>query len=148
MERSTNARQFTKIGESIAKNTQFSKYDYFDENPFIGDNYYRIKSISNSGELKYSQVVKVHINTKGGDVSIVGNATSNNSVNVQFKNVPDGTYGVNIVNNTGQIIYKGTITHISGDIETLKLQTLLAAGIYRLQALIDGNIYSTAIMIK
>ncbi len=148
VEKSSNARQFSKVGESKAKNTQFSKYEYFDENPFVGDNYYRIKSISNSGELKYSQVVKVHINTKSGEVSIVGNATSNSSINVQFKNVPDGTYGVNIINNTGQIIYKGTMAHISGDIGTIKLQILLAAGIYRLQALIEGNIYSTAILIK
>ncbi len=148
VERSGNARQFTKIGETMAKNRQFSQYGYFDENPINGDNYYRIKSISNSGEVKYSQVVKVYINTKGGDISIVGNATSNSIINVQLKNVPNGTYGVNIVNNAGQIVYKGNLAHIAGDVETITLKTQLATGIYHLQAIIDGNIYSTAILIK
>lgn len=148
VERSKNARQFTIIGETLAKNTQFSQYGNFDEKPINGDNYYRVKSISNSGEIKYSQVVKIHINNKIGDISIVGYATSNSTINVQLKNVPNGTYGVNIVNNVGQIIYKGSYAHINGDMGNLKLQTLLASGIYRLQALIEGNIYSSAILIK
>lgn len=148
VEKSTNARQFIKIGETAAKNTQFSQYGYFDENPNTGDNYYRIKSISKSGETKYSTVVKVHINGKEGNISITGNALSNQQINLVLKNVPNGSYAVNLVNNAGQIIYNSKVTHIAGDVKTITLNSPISGGIYHIQLLIEGKIYSSAVLVK
>jgi hypothetical protein len=90
----------------------------------------------------------VHINNKEGIISIVGNAISNQQMNVILKNVPDGNYAVNLVNNAGQILYNGKVAHIAGDVKTINLNTPLSGGIYHIQVLIEGKMYHAPVLVK
>ncbi len=148
VERSANAQQFAKLGEVKAKNTQLSLYGWFDEKPIIGDNYYRIKSISNEGVEKYSPIAKVHISSAENAISLTANATSNNTINILLKNAPNGNYATTLVNNAGQQLFGGNLTFTATGVETLYLKSVLAAGIYHLQVLIDGKIYTAPVLIK
>ena len=148
VERSYNAQQFAKIGQVKAKNNQLSQYGWFDEKPYNGDNYYRIKSVSNSGLAKYSSVVKVRVNNKDDVISITANAVSNNTINIVPKNVPNGTFATTIVNSAGQKIYAGNVTYTNNNNTILNLKTPLAAAIYHLQVLIQGKSYNAAILVK
>ena len=89
----------------------------------------------------------VKVSIKNGEVSITANAVANN-IYVQMKNVQDGNYAVNIVNNAGQKVYEGNLMHTIGRTETIRLKTQLANGIYHLQVLVDGKIYSAPILIN
>jgi hypothetical protein len=59
VERSNDARIFNAISSVKAAGNSSSviNYSISDQSPFIGDNYYRIKSIDNNGEFYYSKVV-------------------------------------------------------------------------------------------
>ena len=141
IEKSSDAHTFTTAG-SVNANTSsatgaLSAYNWFDENPFNGDNYYRIKSIDKSGGLTYSKIVKVYI-ARDGIISVTMGPVKSNSFNIVFKNVRKGTYSLGLINNLGQKVYSGEIFHSGGSgTQAIKLKNGLPVGIYHLQ--ISGN---------
>lgn len=148
VERSANAQEFAKLGEVKAKNNQVSQYSWFDEKPFMGDNYYRIKSIANGGVVRYSKIVKVRIAEKAETISIAANAISNSTMYIQAKNAPGGNYLTRIVNNVGQTLFSGNLNYSPGSNTKLNVETPLAGGIYHLQITIEGKKYTGAVLVK
>ena len=74
VERSADAHSFKRIGSVVAqKNQQLSYYNFFDHSPQQGDNYYRIKSVSNTGEVSLSEVVRVMISSQKNNITIINN---------------------------------------------------------------------------
>lgn len=55
IERSTDGKNFTKVG-SIAAKGAASNYVFYDENPSLGLNYYRLKLKEANGDFQYSQL--------------------------------------------------------------------------------------------
>jgi hypothetical protein len=56
IERSADGSSFSKLGVVSAKG-EASSYSYWDEHPYSGINYYRVKMISSSGSSSYSPIV-------------------------------------------------------------------------------------------
>lgn len=142
VEKSANAQQFAAAGLVKAKaNTGIATnllYNWFDENPFSGDNYYRVKYFKKSGEVKSSKVVKVYFNANPGNISIVTHGIKSYQLDIIFKNVIKGNYYVSLTNSLGQKIYSGSIFHNGGSAnQSIKLKNYLSAGIYHLQ--VSGN---------
>ena len=141
IEKSSNAQTFAPAG-SVNVNTSsaagtFSAYSWFDENPFNGDNYYRIKSVEKSGDLTYTKIVKVYID-RDGIISVTTGPVKSNSFNIVFKNVRKGKYVLGLINNLGQKVYSGDIFHSGGSGEqAIKVKNLLPVGVYHLQ--VSGN---------
>lgn len=142
VEKSANAQQFAAAGLVNAKvsagiNVSFA-YKWFDENPFNGENYYRIKYFEKSGEVKFSKVVKVYMDINPATISVVSGGIKSSSLNIIFKNVSKGNYNVSLTNNTGQKMYEGSIVHNGGSAnQSIKLKNYLSAGVYHLQ--VSGN---------
>lgn len=62
IEKSSDGYTFSPIGKEnqSTDNTSLKhSYTFFDNHPFIGDNYYRIKQVDQDGKYSYSQIVKV-----------------------------------------------------------------------------------------
>jgi hypothetical protein len=61
VERSTDGRTFASIGYVAAQNgaASLKGYNYFDNNPVDGRNYYRLKLIDKDGAFSYSRVISV-----------------------------------------------------------------------------------------
>lgn len=141
VEKSFDTHTFTPAGSvnantSSAANT-LSVYNWFDENPFDGDNYYRVKSIEKSGDPTYSKIVKVYID-RDGIISVTMGPVKSNSFNIVFKNVRKGKHSLGLINNLGQKVYSGEIFHTGGSgSRVIKLKNILPVGIYHLQ--ISGN---------
>lgn len=87
VEKSTDARQFRKIGTVIGANTGL--YYFNDNAPAEGNNYYRLKMVDLDGSSAISRVLQVnyeanptylHIEnpTKGGQFQVITNASSPN----------------------------------------------------------------------
>lgn len=105
-----------------------------DENPAHGDNFYRIKSIDNSGKINYSEVVKVSIKSIEKNITVFPNPVHANAINVYYKNMDKGNYRVSLMNSSGQTVYAGNILHAGGsDYKTIKLNSVLPSGVYRLK---------------
>ena len=149
-ERSQTGVQFTSIGKITARNNTGGgvNYSLFDPSPESGLNYYRIKIIGQSGEIKYSLVVKVNIGKATGGISIYPNPVIGNSVGLQMNNMPAGIYIVSLTNTMGQRLAAKTISHSGGSAaEILELPKALTQGIYQLSVR-GGGMYITEQVIK
>jgi hypothetical protein len=64
IERSADGRSFTQM-ETVAAKGQASTYSYWDENPYQGTSYYRVKMINKSGSVLYSSIVSATMKAAG-----------------------------------------------------------------------------------
>ena len=136
VEKSANGSQFSKVGSALSfgNSTSPTSYGWFDANPFMGLNYYRIKAIAKSGQIKYSAIVKVNISVGPGTITISPNPINGNMIELYFTNIPKGTYGINLTNSIGQLLLKTTVQHAGGSsVQTIELQNNLPGGVYDLR---------------
>ena len=78
IERGNDAIHFEKIGDTkgAGNSTTTQYYQFTDENPFNGKNYYRLKQVDINGSFSYSNVVEVELDIANG-VAIFPNPTQN-----------------------------------------------------------------------
>ena len=147
VEKSTSGTVFTSSysvkvnGSNNANNT----YNWFDVNATQGNNFYRIKSIDNNGEVKYSAIVKVTINSsKTGSIKIYPNPVNNNIINLQLTNQPKGNYLLKLTNNIGQTIYSTNMQSNSiNSTLSINIPGKLTSGVYNLEVNTPDNKTST-----
>lgn len=65
IEKSRDGRSFTYLGKAAARNQSFG-YNFYDEVPFEGLSYYRLKMVDKDGSLAYSKVVSALMDAKAG----------------------------------------------------------------------------------
>ncbi len=147
VEKSANGTSFTKVNATAAKSGTRNSYNWFDANPTIGANYYRIKAISLNGDVKYSSLVVVKLNSKGSSLTVYPNPIKGNSVQLQLSNVEKGNYSVTLFNQLGQQVMNKTINHIGGSSNQSIALGNIAAGIYELR-LSNGTTVITQKLIK
>jgi hypothetical protein len=135
VERSQNGLQFFKLGSVQAKGNSSVDINYhlFDARPFIGVNFYRIKTIE-TGQETYSQVLRVNItNSFVNRLTVYPNPTNGNTIALQI-NLQKGNYIVSLTNKMGQQIATKVIDHAGGSAtENIEPSKALAAGVYQLR---------------
>jgi hypothetical protein len=147
VEKSADGTNFSKINTTASKPGTINTYNCFDQSPISGTNYYRIKTISLSGDVKYSKIVVVKLSSKGASLEVYPNPVKGNSVQLQLSNWEKGNYSVTLFNQFGQQVLNRTIKHIEGSSnQTVALGTL-AAGVYELR-LNKGTTVITKKLIK
>lgn len=108
LERSDDARNWSTIGFVNGQGTiaAFQNYQYIDDMPFLGDNYYRLKQIDYDGAFEYSNIVQVSI-TAFNDLkhlSIYPNP-SDGLFTVNIHNPDQQIASARLFNSTGQLIW-------------------------------------------
>ena len=145
VEKSTDGRLFAKAASIAAANNQntAASYSWLDVNMSSGYNYYRVKTIENSGEIKYTSIVKVNAGSEGLMVRVYPNPIRGTEFNLQMTNVVTGNYTVSIYNKLGQPIYQQQhSTQGSSVSEIVKMKQRPPAGIYTLVIRAEkGNVY-------
>jgi len=150
VERSTDGKNFTKVNIVIAKgeNNSSVNYNWLDTEPFLRNDFYRIKSVGIDGSIHYSTLVNVvfkKIQTRS--IIVCSNPVINGEIKLSLKNIPAGNYSCNLLNSAGQILFTSTINHISLTEETTVLPVKnVEKGIYNLQVK-DKNDESTVLKI-
>ena len=135
VEKSADGRSFT-IGTTItvARGSNQLDFSWFDANPFTGNNYYRIRSKDDAGEIKYTPVMRVNLGRGATSIVISPNPVENNILNLQMSNLSAGNYVMNLFNTAGQAVYTTVIRNEGGAMsESIKLPSTVSAGIYTLQ---------------
>lgn len=135
IERSANGQLFTKIGTVKAKGNSSTvlNYNWPDNNPLNGVNYYRIRSVGAGTDINYSPVVKVNINSGKPQIVFYPNPVIGNTIKLQLNNIAPGNYNVSLTNSIGQQVFKKYIMHSGGSaFHTLAVNSL-PGGIYQLQ---------------
>ncbi|MCF2442696.1 Ig-like domain-containing protein [Dyadobacter sp. CY345] len=114
IERSPDARSWNKLGEVLAvfeSNTEHS-YDFTDENPESGLNYYRLKMIDRDGTFAYSHIKSVYF-PEFTWAKLFPNPV-NDVLNVIFNN--RRVRKIRLIDSFGRVVYDGKINS-----NTLKL---------------------------
>lgn len=130
IEKSPDGTGFTKMASQAALHNGFGNYHWTDTNAFIGDNYYRIRSINPDGKNSYSEIVKVNIAKLVVEITVAPNPVLNGQINLRFNNEPQGIYIIRLVNSIGQIVLSKNIKHSGENIETISTGSLLK-GLYQ-----------------
>ena len=98
VETSPDGIKFTGASMVRAENQGKGKYQWTDLHPVVGNNYYRIKSISRDGSINYTSVVKVVIAPPTGGISVYPNPVLDRTINLHLTNQPAGIYEIRLIN--------------------------------------------------
>lgn len=138
IEKSADGIHFTKIATIPASGS--SNYTYTDNDALAGENYYRIKSISNASQVLYSGSVVVTMNNERSALSVYPTIVNNGQTNLHFNNLPAGKYQVKIINITGQLLLSKTIEHTGANTtQTIRFNTAATKGKYFVEVLSPDN---------
>jgi len=136
VEKSADGTTFATMATVAASgsNGSTASYSALDTKPLNGYNYYRVKSIDNTGQTAYTNVVKVLIHQGMATFVITPNPVVNGTINLLFNNQPAGTYKIRILNDLGQPVIAKQIEHIDGNsIEMIQMDKYIAHGIYQVE---------------
>ena len=131
VERSSNGISFNTI-DSINANGR-GTYQVLDNHLQINENnlYYRIKAVSATGEISYTNIAKVTYNVQLITYNLFPNPLNGNILNVSLTNVAAGKYVASICNLLGKKVGEQTFSHNGGSANhSLAINNTLAAGIY------------------
>lgn len=143
VEHSTDGIHFTVIStqQAAANNATTVNYSWLDPSPTAGANYYRINSLSFSGEQHYSYMIKVLNDKKESSIVLVSNPIHNGVINLQFNNQVKGMYTVRVFDNIGRLIKNTSIEHGGGNSsQSIVLPNMLAKGLYQLEVQNPGQV--------
>lgn len=108
IERSGDGSSFSAIGSILPKAKNENEkvtYDFMDDTPDAGINYYRIQSRDINGAFKYSQIVSASFGTANSDFKVFPNpAKTNSSLNIIT--TWNKEYDFKITDFTGRLIYQ------------------------------------------
>jgi hypothetical protein len=133
IERSEDGVQFTTVGSVQPKtnSTNIKNYSWTDNKILKGTAYYRIKSISLTGSIQFSNIIKLSSENSIPNLLIFPNPAINKSMNLHITNAA-GRYTLNIYNFAGLKIYSQSIAVTSASFATtIKLQAGLPKGSYQ-----------------
>lgn len=129
VERSADAEKFEPIGKVNAAKKY--SYQFVDEYPTDGTNYYRIASTDVDGKKQYTQVIKVNFASQNKPATVYPNPIAGNDINIRFDAPVNGTYYIVLLNQMGQVMERRQIelTSTTGNY-TLQPLRKLAPGAY------------------
>ena len=140
VERSQNGVSFAKVTVVLMDRNNPGSYEWLDQEPAVGLNYYRIRSVDLDGKTSFSSIAKVMIDQPAGSISVYPNPVINGTLNLQLGNQPEGTYSMRLLNPVGQVLLTKKIEHNGGNYtEKINWDYKMARGMYQLEVTKPGG---------
>ncbi len=112
VQHSVNGTDFLSIGSVNSLNAETSAYSSLHHDPVEGMNYYRIMSLSNNGEIRYSAIAEVRFKAPPVLITLYPNPVGENRmVNVNLSNMPAGRYNIVISSVSGKEVLRSVVEH-------------------------------------
>ncbi len=154
IEVSTNSVEFTRVGElrsqaSVGSTASKYEYPYHLTQGFKGNLYFRIKQIPVGGNALYSPVRNIALEkTTGQGLTLFPNPAKS-KFQMQFPELLNGAYSVEVLNMNGQVIYQRQMQIKDASTINLDLGTAPSAGIYqvRTRELSTGRRFASKLVI-
>ena len=140
IERSTNGSLFTKIATVKGNGTSAQSHTYqaWDDNPFNGINFYRIKQVDADGKYSISDIRSLRMVLQNYSVKVYPNPVRSD-INFTLQNYSGREITATLMNVSGKIIHKEVIqVNQSADSYKLNLKQRPSAGLYILQLKGEG----------
>ena len=138
VEYASDSKNFITKGTvlSMGNGVSNTTYNWIHETPSQGMNYYRIKSVSLSGAIKYSSVVRATLGHMSSGFTVAPNPVRDGNVTVQFENKPEGRYNIRLINSSGQVVLTQIANHEGGNSSyRLRIGSTLGSGLYKVEIL-------------
>ena len=152
VERQTYGTAYNKVNttNALGNSSNPVNYTWFDANPVMGYNFYRIKGIDKSGNVRYSDMVKVLFGKGEPGIVVYPNPVADYVFKVDLNNLAKGTYLVDLYNASGQKVYSGLIQHDGSILVTkvINLNSDVSKGVYLLQMSSANGFKTTQKIIK
>ena len=136
VEYSTDGRSFDGINNTTARknNGERTDYSWWHTTPANGAIYYRIKAVEFTGDVSYSQVVRLDLNKNNSDLIVYPNPLKGNNVNIAASGLAEGKYDIIVLNMSGQKIMQRSLNHAGGSISMqVALPETIKAGLYSIR---------------
>jgi hypothetical protein len=139
IERSIDGSSFTNIGSQQASNANqaSASYSFGDDQPIVGNNYYRIKGSSINGQIQFSNVVVVKYGVNVSSVAVVPNPVEGKILNLKLSQLAKGNYNISVTDAIGRSILKKEMLLDGSSSVQLNLPTSIKAGNYFVK--VDGQ---------
>jgi len=93
-----------------------------------------LRSVSNTGEISYSSILRINLGIDRTDLAIISNPVIGRIVNLQLSNFNKGKYAINVFNSVGQKVFTQSMDLTGGSsTEMVNLPSNVTKGIYFLQ---------------
>ena len=136
VQRSADGRRFITAGNISATGNNGGEvnYSWMDATPLSGNNFYRIKSVGVSGEVKYTYIVKVSRGEIAPSYTVAPNPVEGSVLNIQFKNQAEGRYTLRLFATSGETVFTTVKEHAGGNsTQVVNLPASIARGAYQLE---------------
>jgi len=152
VEKSTDGKAFVSIAHQAAKNIASASYSATDNSVVEATNYYRIKAVSETGAVNYSNVAKLQLSVNSNQYTVYPNPLVGKTLNVSLGNVNAGKYVVSICNVLGQKVAEQAISHSGGSsTHAVTINNTLASGVYSVTIRKEGSsesVYQTNLSVQ
>ena len=134
IERSSDGINYIVLGtlDGAGNSLQTLNYSYFDQTPFEGTNYYRLKQTDFDGQFEYSKIIAVQCDNEIMEVKVYPNPVTN-ELTIEMPGNNESVKFI-IINSMGAIIYNGSLT------QKITINTInFKSGIYLIKFANGGN---------
>ena len=141
IQHSTDGTSFTDIGTVKAIGRGANKYEFTDESPANGINYYRLQSVDKDGAVAFSKIVSASLTINDSRFTIYPNPAKDN-VTIKGSHIAS----VQVIDNSGRVVKVFTLKDATNP--TMSVNNL-PAGMYHLRIITtEGNVSSAAMMVN
>ena len=134
VEKSIDGSNYSKTGTVVSMNSAtVASYQWLDDQPVKGNNFYRIRSNGVNGKYVYSNIVVIQVNGKKG-IQVAPTTINNQQFTLSLNDQPVGKYSLLLTNSIGQRVFEKSITN-NGGYNTQQVvfgNIFMAAGVYHL----------------
>lgn len=151
VEKSTDGNNYQSIGSVAANQLTSSKYNFEDaltSQPTTASSlYYRLKIIGMDGNITYSQIVRLSLNsTMAGKITLYPNPVRKGTqLQISISNGVLRQY--KLITATGQVLLQKDGLSINGT-SSLQLPAAMAVGVYYLQLQTDKGMFNERVIVK
>jgi hypothetical protein len=142
VEKSADGRVFNKIvtASATGNGSASATYTILDRQAFVGDNFYRVKSIGQNGEASYSEIVQLSNGKDMESITVYPNPVKSGVIGLMMYNQPAGDYLLKLYGINGQQLFTQRFFHPGGTTKKdIKVGSVIARGLYRLEISRPGN---------
>ena len=140
VEKSARGKSFIDEAPVNAQNLSGNSYQWVDENPVQGNNYYRVRGIGMDGKIEYSDVMRVYAGKVGQGITAYPNPATVDNLNLQLNMQQAGLYEIQLINTFGQTLMGKKLNYKGGNgNEKINLGRSIPRGIYQLEIKTPGG---------
>ncbi|HVZ97099.1 MAG TPA: T9SS type A sorting domain-containing protein [Chitinophagaceae bacterium] len=139
IERQDVSGHFVEIGEmsAQAKGAPLLNYNFWDIQPYQGNNLYRIRIVNNDNTYKYSAVVTVAVGNINYEIAVYPNPATS-VLRIDFSKAANHEYKISLFNSLNQLMTESIfVSGVNSQVQIARTKTM-STGIYILQ-IVDEN---------